>query len=261
MKAVKEAAQNGGVSTQRITTILDYFSSVFEIFPHFFELSFLCWLQIGFFVVLFEEVLIKFCNFWYFSHQIMRFDTSMESLIGIGRSESFADLNNSDFARSLLTSSTSLYGIAGEQKKLVISLMENFKAINNRPVRKHSRSPQFQWKVDSGGSFECHSQRWKTLRNQWVAQFPPFILFRSFLSYTQRNWTLKVFHKNKKKRFFPFGFLFCDLGGFFLWFCFFSNLSSEKKVTLVIFLCFFLKKYIKTHTKWNATHNFRFLLL
>lgn len=37
--------------------------------------------------------------------QIMRFDTSMESLIGIGRSESFADL---------MGSSSSLFGNSGE---------------------------------------------------------------------------------------------------------------------------------------------------
>ena len=30
----------------------------------------------------------------------MRFDASMESLINIGRSESFADLNNSEFGKS-----------------------------------------------------------------------------------------------------------------------------------------------------------------
>jgi hypothetical protein len=35
MKAVKEAAQNGGVSTQQITTTFWKFSLVFEIFPRF----------------------------------------------------------------------------------------------------------------------------------------------------------------------------------------------------------------------------------
>lgn len=54
----------------------------------------------------------------------MRFDTSMESLIGIGRSESFADLNNSDIARSLMSSSSSLFASAGEGK-ISISLMED----------------------------------------------------------------------------------------------------------------------------------------
>lgn len=41
----------------------------------------------------------------------MRFDTSMESLINIGRSESFADLNNPDFgiARSIMNSQNSLF--------------------------------------------------------------------------------------------------------------------------------------------------------
>lgn len=57
--------------------------------------------------------------------QIMRFDTSMESLIGIGRSESFADLNNSDFARNLLSSSSSLFSGSGKAK-LLISLIESF---------------------------------------------------------------------------------------------------------------------------------------
>lgn len=44
----------------------------------------------------------------------MRFDTSMESLIGIGRSESYADLNNPDFTRNLLSSSSSLFAGPGE---------------------------------------------------------------------------------------------------------------------------------------------------
>lgn len=37
----------------------------------------------------------------------MRFDASMESLVNIGRSESFAELNNSDFGltRSFMSSS------------------------------------------------------------------------------------------------------------------------------------------------------------
>jgi hypothetical protein len=38
----------------------------------------------------------------------MRFDTSLENL-GIGRSESFVDLNNPDFARTLLGSSSNLF--------------------------------------------------------------------------------------------------------------------------------------------------------
>ena len=45
----------------------------------------------------------------------MRFDTSMESLIGIGRSESFADLNNPDFARTLMSSSSNLFANSGEE--------------------------------------------------------------------------------------------------------------------------------------------------
>lgn len=46
----------------------------------------------------------------------MRFDTSMESLINIGRSESYADLNNPDFgiARSFMNSSSSLFSGSGE---------------------------------------------------------------------------------------------------------------------------------------------------
>lgn len=38
--------------------------------------------------------------------QIMRFDTSMESLITVGRSESFADLNNPEYgvSRSFMAS-------------------------------------------------------------------------------------------------------------------------------------------------------------
>jgi hypothetical protein len=59
----------------------------------------------------------------------MRFDTSMESLIGIGRSESFADLNNPDFARNLLSSSSSLFSGSGN-KELAISLMKNLKTKN-----------------------------------------------------------------------------------------------------------------------------------
>lgn len=39
----------------------------------------------------------------------------MESLIGIGRSESYADLNNPDFARTLLSSSNNLFGGSGEK--------------------------------------------------------------------------------------------------------------------------------------------------
>lgn len=44
--------------------------------------------------------------------QIMRFDTSMENLIGIGRSESYVDLNNPDFARTLMSSSGNLFAAA-----------------------------------------------------------------------------------------------------------------------------------------------------
>lgn len=44
--------------------------------------------------------------------QIMRFDTSMENLIGIGRSESYVDLNNPDFARTLMSSSSNLFAAA-----------------------------------------------------------------------------------------------------------------------------------------------------
>lgn len=42
----------------------------------------------------------------------MRFDTSMENLIGIGRSESYVDLNNPDFARTLMNSSGNLFAAA-----------------------------------------------------------------------------------------------------------------------------------------------------
>ncbi|CRK92708.1 CLUMA_CG006254, isoform A [Clunio marinus] len=45
--------------------------------------------------------------------QIMRFDTSMESLIGIGRSESFVDLNNSELTRTLLNSSANFFTSSG----------------------------------------------------------------------------------------------------------------------------------------------------
>lgn len=58
--------------------------------------------------------LLNYClNDFYF--QIMRFDTSMESLINIGRSESYADLNNPDFgiARSFMNSSSSLFSGSG----------------------------------------------------------------------------------------------------------------------------------------------------
>lgn len=52
--------------------------------------------------------------------QIMRFDTSMENLMtGIGRSESYVDLNNPEFARTLMNSSGNLFAAAnsGESKK------------------------------------------------------------------------------------------------------------------------------------------------
>lgn len=51
----------------------------------------------------------------------MRFDASMESLINIGRSESFADLNNSDFgiSRSLLNSSNHRDLFMTSQGKLI----------------------------------------------------------------------------------------------------------------------------------------------
>jgi hypothetical protein len=42
----------------------------------------------------------------------MRFDTSMENLIGIGRSESYVDLNNPDFARTLMSSTGNLFAAA-----------------------------------------------------------------------------------------------------------------------------------------------------
>lgn len=45
------------------------------------------------------------------SRQIMRFDTSMENLIGIGRSESFADLN---FAKNIIGSSNNLMSTSGD---------------------------------------------------------------------------------------------------------------------------------------------------
>ena len=53
----------------------------------------------------------------------MRFDTSMESLINIGRSESYADLNNPDFgiARSFMNSSSSLFSGSGEIFSLVVN--------------------------------------------------------------------------------------------------------------------------------------------
>lgn len=41
----------------------------------------------------------------------MRFDTSMENLIGIGRSESFADLN---FAKNIIGSSSNLMSTSGD---------------------------------------------------------------------------------------------------------------------------------------------------
>lgn len=52
----------------------------------------------------------------------MRFDTSMENLIGIGRSESYVDLNNPDFARSLLSSSGNLFAAASASSKLFETL-------------------------------------------------------------------------------------------------------------------------------------------
>jgi hypothetical protein len=45
----------------------------------------------------------------------MRFDTSMESLIGIGRSESFADLN---FAKNIIGSSSNLMNPSGDCRYL-----------------------------------------------------------------------------------------------------------------------------------------------
>lgn len=55
----------------------------------------------------------------------MRFDTSMENLMGIGRSESYVDLNNSDFAKSLLNSSSNLFaastGTTNEEQKTKMS--------------------------------------------------------------------------------------------------------------------------------------------
>lgn len=53
----------------------------------------------------------------------MRFDTSMENLIGIGRSESYVDLNNPDFARSLLSSSGNLFAAASTSSKLIEMLL------------------------------------------------------------------------------------------------------------------------------------------
>ncbi|KAG5679191.1 hypothetical protein PVAND_008778 [Polypedilum vanderplanki] len=45
--------------------------------------------------------------------QIMRFDTSMENLMtGIGRSESYVDLNNPEFARTIMNSSGNLFAAA-----------------------------------------------------------------------------------------------------------------------------------------------------
>lgn len=54
----------------------------------------------------------------------MRFDTSMESLIGIGRSESFADINNTDFARTLLGSSSNLFASSGEKAFNFFNLLQ-----------------------------------------------------------------------------------------------------------------------------------------
>lgn len=61
----------------------------------------------------------------------MRFDTSMESLIGIGRSESFADLNNPEFAKTLLSSSSGVFSGAGEITSRYLS--KAFKYIANIP--------------------------------------------------------------------------------------------------------------------------------
>lgn len=51
----------------------------------------------------------------------MRFDASMESLINIGRSESFADLNNSDFGltRSFISQANHRDLFMGSQGKNV----------------------------------------------------------------------------------------------------------------------------------------------
>lgn len=55
----------------------------------------------------------------------MRFDTSMENLIGIGRSESYVDLNNPDFARTLMSSSGNLFAAASSGNFFAAPLVRN----------------------------------------------------------------------------------------------------------------------------------------
>lgn len=199
-----------------------------------------------------KKFLCNLLNSKSFLKQIMRFDTSMESLIGIGRSESFADLNNPDFARSLLSSTSSLYANSGEKTPLefIKKILLNRWTFN--PNRKRSRSSQFQRKIVSRRSIERDSQRWKTLRNQWVAQFPPFIFLRSFFSYTQRNWTLKVFHK---KRVFRLDF-FIFLWPWRIFFRFHFDLVLYSSGKSGYF--FRLFSNISKHTQNKMLHNFRF---
>lgn len=65
----------------------------------------------------------------------MRFDASMESLINIGRSESFADLNNSDFgvSRSFLSQTNPRELFLSPQSKLFSKYLQ-LAFINNSVV-------------------------------------------------------------------------------------------------------------------------------
>lgn len=119
-KAVKDAAQNGGgVSRAR------------KIFTNSEELSLWVWRFFHFSfchhaILCYKYLIIPFIHpsvhieeiqsFQHFSisisiRQIMRFDTSMENLVGIGRSESFADLN---FAKNIIGSSSNLMSTSGD---------------------------------------------------------------------------------------------------------------------------------------------------
>lgn len=86
----------------------------------------------------------------------MRFDASMESLINIGRSESFADLNETDLAlsRSFLNQGRDVFNLQGTVKnsrnisRPRIAIFQLYFLCCDRPTKcidSCQKSSQFRW--------------------------------------------------------------------------------------------------------------------
>lgn len=172
----------------------------------------------------------------------MRFDTSMESLIGIGRSESFADLNNPDFARNLLSSSSNLYASSG---KIIHNLTPKQRHLSPRETQSTGNARgrhSFSGKPTTEDPLNAAANGGKPFGISESHNFPPFLPARSFSFLHTKKLNTESF---PLKRVFPFGFGFF----FFFWpwgflFRFHFDLDfliRVDKVTLFGFLLDFIR--------------------